>query len=311
MQERQISFYSEGYKLDGTVYLPDDYQPGEKRPAIIPNSGYQGFNEFYPRLFAKNLTEAGYVCLGFDYRGFANSEGKKGKVLLDEQVEDIKNAISFLQIQEEVDPENIGLIGWGMGGANVVRVAAVDKRIKAVAALNGFYNGERWLKSIHTYVEWNNILKTIEEDRVRRVTTGESLLEDPFIHYPLDPATNDYVNKELVPLSPFGKQTAIQFTESIATMNADKVAAEISPRPLFVAHGKDNLLHPLDESVALYEAAKEPKQFYLIDGKHNDFMYHQHPVFQELVQQLKDFFGKHLVAGGSQESKQDSQIFTA
>jgi fermentation-respiration switch protein FrsA (DUF1100 family) len=309
MQERQISFYSEGYKLDGTVYLPDDYQPGEKRPAVIPNSGYQGFNEFYPRLFAKNLTEAGYVCLGFDYRGFANSEGKKGKVLLDEQVEDIKNAISFLQIQEEVNSENIGLIGWGMGGANVVRVAAADKRVKAVAALNGFYNGERWLKSIHTYVEWNNILKTIEEDRVRRVETGESLLEDPFIHYPLDPATNDYVNKELVPLSPFGKQTAIQFTESIATMNADKVAAEISPCPLFVAHGKDNFLHPLDESVALYEAAKEPKQFYLIDGKHNDFMYHQHPVFQELVQQLKNFFGSHLVTATSEEKcKQNSQI---
>lgn len=296
MQERQISFYSEGCKLDGTVYLPDDYQSGEKRPAIIPNSGYQGFNEFYPRLFAKNLTAAGFVCLGFDYRGFATSEGKKGKVLLDEQVEDIKNAISFLQIQEEADPQQIGLIGWGMGAANVVSVAAADKRVKAVAALNGFFNGERWLKSIHSYVEWNNILRSIEEDRVRRVTTGESLLADPFIHYPLDPATNDYVNKELVPLSPFGKQTSLQFTESIANMNVEKIAAEISPRPIFIAHGKENLLHPLDESVSLYEAAKEPKEFYLIEGKHNDFMYHQHPVFQELVLQLNAFFEKYLAA---------------
>jgi fermentation-respiration switch protein FrsA (DUF1100 family) len=301
MQERQISFYSEGCKLDGTVYLPDDYQPGEKRPAIIPNSGYQGFNEFYPRLFAKNLTAAGFVCLGFDYRGFATSEGKKGRVLLDEQVEDIKNAISFLQIQEEVDPQQIGLIGWGMGAANVVRVAAADKRVKAVAALNGFFNGERWLKSIHSYVEWNNILKMIEEDRVRRVTTGESLLVDPFIHYPLDPATSDYVNKELVPLSPFGKQTSLQFTESIASMNAEKVVAEISPRPLFVAHGKENLLHPVDESTALFEAAQEPKHLYLIEGKHNDFMYHEHPVFQDLVVQLNSFFENYLTAISSVE----------
>jgi fermentation-respiration switch protein FrsA (DUF1100 family) len=296
MKERQIHFYSEGCKLDGTLYLPDDYQPGEKRPAIIPNSGYQGFNEFYPRLFARNLTEAGYVCLGFDYRGFAKSEGAKGRVILDEQVEDIKNAISFLQIQEEVDPEQIGLIGWGMGASNVVRVGAADKRVKAVAALNGFFDGERWLKSIHSYVEWNNILKMIDEDRIRRAMTGQSLLADPFIHYPLDPATNDYVKKELVPLSPFGKQTALQFTESIAAMNAEKAAAEISPIPLFIAHGKDNLLHPLEESVALYNAAKEPKQFYLIDGKHNDFMYHEHPVFQDLVQELKVFFQNHIAA---------------
>ncbi|HZG72473.1 MAG TPA: alpha/beta fold hydrolase, partial [Chondromyces sp.] len=171
MIERQVYFYSEGYKLDATLYLPDDYIQGEKRPAIIPNSGYQGFNEFYPRLFARNLTEAGYVCLGFDYRSFANSEGVKGRVILDEQVEDIQNAITFLAMQEEVDPDNIGILGWGMGASNVVRVAANDKRVKAVAALNGFYNGERWLRSIHSYVEWNELVETVEEDRKQRVLT--------------------------------------------------------------------------------------------------------------------------------------------
>ncbi|EKN63242.1 alpha/beta hydrolase [Schinkia azotoformans] len=294
MKERQISFYSEGYKLEGTVYLPDDYVEGEKRPAIIPNSGYNGFNEFYPRLFARNLTEAGFVCLGFDYRGFANSEGENGRVILDEQVEDIMNAITFLQVQPEVDSERIGLIGWGMGGSNVVRVAAKDKRVKAVAALNGFYDGERWLKSIHSYVEWMEIVKTVEQDRITRVTTGKSELADPFIHYPLDPATDDYVQKELAPLSPFGKQTQIQFTDSIMNMNAEKVAKEISPIPLFVGHGKDNLLHPLEESKGLYEAAQEPKQFYLIDGKHNDFMYHEHPVFQSLTSELTLFFNTNL-----------------
>lgn len=293
MQERQISFYSEGFKLDGTIYLPDDYQPGEKRPAIIPNSGYQGFNEFYPRLFARNLTDKGYVCLGFDYRGFAKSEGQQGRVILDEQVEDIKNAITFLQIQEEVDPEHIGLIGWGMGASNVVRVAAADRRVKAVAALNGFFNGERWLKSIHSYVEWVEIQKTIEADRILRVTEGSSQYEDPFIHYPLDPATNDYVQKELAPLSPFGKQTQLQFTDSIIQLNADKIANDIKC-PLFVGHGKDNLLHPFEESISFYEAASEPKQLYVIDGKHNDFMYHEHPVFQSLVGELEQFFQKSL-----------------
>lgn len=293
MKERQISFYSEGFKLDGTIYLPDDYQPGEKRPAIIPNSGYNGFNEFYPRLFARNMTEAGYVCLGFDYRGFAKSEGTPGRVILDEQVQDIKNAITFLSIQEEVDPENIGLIGWGMGASNVVRVAASDDRVKSVAALNGFFNGERWLKSIHSYVEWVEIKKTVEEDRVLRVTTGSSKYEDPFIHYPLDEATNDYVQKELAILSPFGKLTQLQFTDSIINMNADKIAQDIECA-LFVAHGKDNLLHPVDESVQFFEAATEPKELYIIDGKHNDFMYHEHSVFQELVGELKGFFGKNL-----------------
>jgi uncharacterized protein len=168
-------------------------------------------------------------------------------------------------------------------------VAAKDKRVKAVAGLNGFYDGERWLRSIHSYVEWNEILKAVKEDREHRVTTGKSQLADTFIHYPLDPATADYVEKELAVLSPFGKQTVLQFTDSIINMNAEKDVKDVTV-PLFIAHGKDNLLHPIDESYGIYEAANEPKQLYIIDGKHNDFMYHEHPVFQELVSELKIFF---------------------
>ncbi|PUB08204.1 alpha/beta hydrolase [Paenisporosarcina sp. OV554] len=137
-------------------------------------------------------------------------------------------------------------------------------------------------------------MKTVEEDRIHRVVTGQSQFADPFIHYPLDPATKDYVQKELAPLSPFGKQTQIQFADSIMNINAEKVVADISPVPLFIGHGKDNLLHPLAESTALYEAANEAKQFYLIEGKHNDFMYHEHPVFQELVSELTTFFNTHI-----------------
>lgn len=304
MIERQISFYSEGFKLDGTMYLPDDYKSGEKRPAIIPNSGYQGFNEFYPKLFAKNLTEAGYVCLGFDYRGFSKSEGIQGRVVLDEQVEDIQNAITFLSMQEEVDAEQIGLIGWGMGGSNVVRVAAKDQRVQAIAALNGFYSGERWLKSIHSYVDWMEVKRVVQEDREYRVLHGKSQLEDPFIHYPLDPPTADYVEKELAVLTPFGNKTALQFTDSIINMNAEKVVKDISV-PVFIAHGKDNLLHPIDEAHELYQAAGEKKHFYLIDGKHNDFMYDDHPVFQELIVQLKEFFNE-----GLQSMNQKSRVYS-
>lgn len=290
MKERSVSFYSEGYRLKGTIYLPDDYKSGEKRPAIIPVSGYQGFNEFYPKLFSRYLTAAGYVCLGFDYRGFAESGGRKGRVILDEQIQDIKNALTFVQIQEEVDAERIGLIGWGMGAFNVVQVTAADKRVKAVAALNGFYNGERWLKSIHSYVQWHQILEMVEIDRVRRVTTGKSLRTDPFIHYPLDPATNSYVQKELAPLSPFGKKIDLQFTDSIMAMNAEQFAASIAPRPLFIGHGRHNMLHPWEEAEALYAATAEPKELYWINGKHNDFMYNGHPVLSELNAQLVEFF---------------------
>lgn len=294
MKERRISFYSEGCKLDGTLYLPDDYKEGEKRPCIIPNSGYLGLNAIYPRLFSKGLTKYGYVCLGFDYRGFAKSEGNPGYCRLENEVEDIKNAITFAQLQDEVDPDNIGLIGWGMGAAIVTKVTAEDERVKGVAALNGFYNGERWMKSVHTYVDWLKLKKLMEEDRVRRVTTGESKYGNPYTFYPLDPDTEDVVKADLEPVDGFGPQTAYVLGESICNFNAEEVVAKISPRPIFIAHGKYNALHPVDEALSLYEKAKEPKQLYLIEGKHNDFMFEDKPVFQKLVEELNRFFEKIL-----------------
>lgn len=251
-------------------------------------------NEFYPRLFSEKLTKLGYICLGFDYRGFANSEGESGRVILSEQVEDIINATHYLTTVEEVDSERIGLIGWGMGGNNVVHAAAKDKRVKAVAALNGFYDGERWLRSIHTYVEWTAIKETIQKDQQQRVISGKSEPAETFIHYPLDPATSSYVAAELTKVPGFGKQTQLQFTESIINTNAEDFVKAISPCPLFIAHGTENLLHPLDESQSLYEAAAEPKELYLIKGKHNDFMFGNHPVFGELIEELARFFGESL-----------------
>lgn len=291
MRERKISFYSEGYKLDGTLYIPEDYKKGQRRPAIIINSGYQGFNTFYPKMFSSYLTKAGFVCIGFDYRGFASSEGSRGHVLLPEQIEDIKNSLTYAETRPEIDPKHIGMIGWGMGAASVVSLAATDKRVKAVAALNGFYNGERWLKSIHTKESWKDILRLVEDDRVQRVTTGQSRRVSPFIHYMLDPDTEGYVQKELAPLiEQSGTAIDLQFTESIIATKAENLAAAIAPRPLFIAHGKDNRLHPAQEAESLYRHAKEPKQLYWIDGRHNDFTYTGNPVLEDLVAELSSFF---------------------
>ncbi|PSL48454.1 hypothetical protein B0H94_10454 [Salsuginibacillus halophilus] len=294
MREENVQFYSEGHKLQATIYYPDEMTPGEKYPAIVPNSGYQGFNEFYPRMFAKTCTDAGYICLGFDYRGFAESEGMKGHVILDEQVADIYNAVTFISAQNEVDEDRVALIGWGMGASNVIREAANDTRVKAVGALNGFYDGERWLRAIHTYPQFVELCEMVEADRTERVLTGESKKEDPFIHYPLDPATADYVKNELEAIDGFGNLTTLQFTESILRTNAEVEALELEDTPVFVGHGKDNLLHPVEEALSLYEVLPGPAKLSIIDGKHNDFMYQEHPVYTALMEELLSFFAEAL-----------------
>lgn len=296
MLEKKTAFYSETARLQASFYYPDDFDAGQPHPVLLVNSGYQGFNEFYPRMFAKLFTSRGYVCFGFDYRGMADSEGPKGTVLLEQQVQDVRNAVSFVGAQPEVDARQLALIGWGMGASNVVIAAEQGRNVAAVAALNGFYNGERWLRSVHTYDEWAGILEQVREDRVRRVTTGESRLADTFEHYPLDPATKQYVADELEQVYGYGHPTRVQFTESIIETDADRSAARLNGIPLFIAHGVHNTLHPIDEALALYAAASSPKTLFRIDGRHNDFMYVDHPVFVDLCDRLEAFLAPALSA---------------
>src|SRR6476661_5945991 len=72
-----VNFYSEGTRLAGDLYLPDGLRPGEKRAGIVLCHGYTGVRNLYLPDTAKALTDAGYVVLTFDYKGWGDSDGPK------------------------------------------------------------------------------------------------------------------------------------------------------------------------------------------------------------------------------------------
>ncbi len=296
MNERPIHFYSDGLRLAGTLYLPEDLPQGEQRPAVVACSGYLGLNAIYPRLFAGPLTEAGYVVLGFDYRGNAESEGTPGRMVIGEQVRDIKHALTFLRVQPEVRGDQVALLGWGMGAGNVIQLAAEDERAKAVVALNGFYNGRSFLLARHGEESFQGLLEKLEQDRVGRVTSGEGRFNDPYEVYPLDPDTAQEVRDNLEPVPGFGPQTAFELMDSILTADAEAVVYKIAPRSLFVGHGEHNGLHPFEDALSVYGRAGRPKTFYRIEGKHNDFMRPEHPEFKKLAGVLVGWLRENLAA---------------
>ncbi len=293
MREQNIHFFSDGHKLVGTLYLPDDLQPGERRPTVIACSGYLGLNEIYPRLFATVLTAAGYVALGFDYRGNGKSEGAYGRILIEEQIRDIKHSITFAQQQPNVDADTIALIGWGMGAGECIQVAAEDERVCAVAALNGFYNGRAFLRARHTPESLAALYDRLEHDRVERVMNGKTATySDPFDVYPLDDDTQQEVDENLRPVPDFGPQTAFELLESLIGFDAESVVRNITPRAVFVAHGEQNKLHPFEDAYALYRHARNPATLFRIQGKHNDFMRQGNPEFERLMMALVEWLGE-------------------
>ena len=180
--ERQVSYYSEGTKMSAVLYVPDGAGPDRPLPGIVLCHGFTGIKELILADYASRFAAAGYVALAFDYRGFGESEGERGRLIPVEQVRDIRNSITFMETLDEVDPERIGLWGTSYGGANVVQVAGIDQRPKCVVAQVGFGDGGRGL-SRRPPEETAPIREMIGNERKKRVLTGESTMVDP-LHDP-------------------------------------------------------------------------------------------------------------------------------
>jgi predicted alpha/beta hydrolase len=77
---KPVSFYSEGVKLAGDLFLPADVKQGDRRAGIVLCHGYTGVRSIYLPDNARVLAEAGYVVMSFDYQGWGDSEGPAGRV---------------------------------------------------------------------------------------------------------------------------------------------------------------------------------------------------------------------------------------
>jgi fermentation-respiration switch protein FrsA (DUF1100 family) len=293
IERRPVTFFSDGLRLDGELYLPGDLHAGERRPAVVPLSGYQGLKALQPARFARALTPHGYVCLIFDYRSFGRSEGRPGRLVPQEQCEDVHAAISFLETVPEVDAGAISLIGWALGGGVAIAAAADDSRVRSVVGFNAIGDGERSIRFMHNDASFNELVARIRDDRRRRALDGASQLVHPFEIVKLDPVTEKYVDAELYREPGFGTDLSLESADFLMRFRPSAVVERISPRPLLLIHGQENRLHSVEESHDLYARAREPKRLVVLEGMgHTEWMLDDHPMFQHVTKLVLEFLGQ-------------------
>jgi uncharacterized protein len=259
MSEDSVTFPSAGLKLSGNVRLPDGLKPGEKRGAFLVLHGF-GSNKDSSNVLAptKVLTELGYVTLRFSMRGCGDSEGEFGRVICLEQVEDTRNALTFLAGHPAVDPKRIAVVGSSFGGAVAVYTGGVDERVAAVISNGGWGNGERKFRGQHrTPEEWARFTRMLEEGRAHRAKTGKSLMVPRYDIVPIPPHLRTNLAKNSIEMFP--AETA----QSMFDFRADDVVGKIAPRPLLLIHAANDSVTPTEQSIELFKHAKQPAELHL------------------------------------------------
>ena len=158
----------------------DSSPKGEVRkglPAIAVSGPFGAVKEQVSGLYAQHMAERGFLTIAFDPSFTGESGGEPRRMASpDINTEDFLAAVDFLSVQDNVDPEKIGIIGICGWGGMAVNAAALDPRIKATVASTMYdmskVNVEGYFKSEDTKEQRMEKRKTIAQQRTEDFKSG-------------------------------------------------------------------------------------------------------------------------------------------
>lgn len=134
VDHKKVTFKNRyGIELAADMYIPKDAK--SKLAAIAVTGPFGAVKEQSSGLYAQHMAERGFMAIAFDPSFTGESGGEPRRMASpDINTEDFLAAVDFLSIQDNVDPERIGIIGICGFGGMAVNAAALDPRIKATVA---------------------------------------------------------------------------------------------------------------------------------------------------------------------------------
>jgi fermentation-respiration switch protein FrsA (DUF1100 family) len=271
-----VEFRSKGLRCRGLKFLPEGLRSGEKRPAIVLAHGFSAVKEMYFTHYAAEFGKAGFVAVVFDYRFQGESEGEpRGQIFPWEQIEDFRNAITFAQIQPEVDADRIGIFGSSYSGGHVICIGALDRRVKCVACQVPLIDGWANAQAINPRAALAGFLKFLEGDRVERYKSGK-------VNYlPVVAEDNNAVlntsdsyqwftetAKKMAPR--WENRVTVESLEKFLEYSPAVFLPRVSPTPLLMMVAEHDILTPTDLAISAFESAREPKRLVVLPGGHFD-----------------------------------------
>ena len=127
----KVTFHNRyGITLAADLYIPKG--ASGRLPAIAVCGPFGAVKEQSSGLYAQTMAESGFLTLAFDPSFTGESGGQPRYVASpDINTEDFCAAVDFLSVQDNVDPERIGIIGICGWGGMALNAAAIDTRIRA------------------------------------------------------------------------------------------------------------------------------------------------------------------------------------
>jgi hypothetical protein len=269
----RVEFKSQGEQMIGNLYLPANYKAGDKLPSVVVVGAWTTVKEQMAALYAQKLSEQGYAAFAFDFRYWGESGGAPRQYESPKaKLQDIKNALSFMETLPMVDREKIAGLGICFGAGYMLASAAEDNRIKSFATVAAWFHNPAYLEKTFGAdgVKWRR-----EAGNAARAKFEKN---NEVVFIPAHSATDkrtamfdvDYYNSTQRGAVSAWKN---QFAEISWTEWLDFDAVSYAPRvktPALFVHS-DNSGIPESVREAFDKMPAKQKELFWTDGNHTDF----------------------------------------
>lgn len=303
VDHKKVTFHNRyGITLAADMYIPKNTEG--KLPAIAVSGPFGAVKEQSSGLYAQKMAEYGYLTIAFDPSFTGESGGQPRYVASpDINTEDFCAAVDFLSVQENVDPERIGIIGICGWGGMAVNAAAQDTRIKATAAMtmydmtrvtaNGYFDSENTADARYAKKQAMNAQRTEDYSRGSYALAGgvvDPLPEDApqFVrdYYAYYKTPRGYHPRSLNSNGGWNVTSSLPFIN----MPILQYASEIRSAVLLV-HGEK--AHSRYFSEGVYEKLTgDNKELMIIPGANHTDLYDRMDVIP--FEKLNEFFSEYL-----------------
>jgi hypothetical protein len=269
-----ISFISSDAMCHGWLYRPE--KAAEKSPAIVMSHGFSAVKEQGLDAFARRFCADGFVVLVFDYRFLGASGGEpRGRIIPQEQHDDLRSALTFLSTQPGVDPDRIGMWGSSYSGGHTLFMGAFDPRVKVVAAQVPAICTAHSLIALAGKEGFSGLLGMLAEDQAKRNAgqpSGEVPVVAPDGELSVLSTPDSYAwfkDSGAREAPTWLNRTDLESVARLAEYNPAGVVDLIAPKPLLIQAAVNDALIPIAQVREAFARAGEPKKFVEFDGGHS------------------------------------------
>ncbi len=291
---QEVSYFSDDVECFAVIFYPKGFDAKQLTPAVVLGQGWTGTHHSIEK-YAARFAEKGLVAMAIDYRGWGYSNSfativgrnveredddshrrestenvvlKRTRLLPMKQVEDYRNAISYIQGEPGVDPNRIGVWGSSYAGGHTITVAGLDARVKVIAAQVPAVSGKGSEPAPF------NLRGPLLQDAIARARTGQG-----------DTVTTGFSNPRQVDRETYEKN---------AEYKPFHYLQHIGNRPvLMIAAGNEQLFNNDDNAKAAIDALSGPKKYIVVPGITHFEMY-INEAFEISSNAAADWFVEHL-----------------